>query len=279
MKAALSFAVGHSFPLSAHKSCGAVGIERSGGRLRGWNGRGGFLTAASLLSAFISFSASLFISISEAQKFFFSPANLWLYYQVPPLWRPPVCHTRLSSYCLSFIAPLICLITLWYQSNLTENAFGRGAEKKKTDRQWCSCILGFIHMFPAFPPISWWIWMDRLNEMMTISLITPVSEGLRLTIITIIKKKNHFLSIKRLFIPHNFCPSITCSGSSLFPVWGILFGSPQPVKMVSDVFHWAVMFLSVPQPTMLVPSMMHYTFDRILTGTHCRIFINCLICI
>lgn len=69
----------------------------------------------------------------------------------PPLWRPPVCHTRLSSYCLSFIALLICLITLWYQSNLTENAFGRGAERKKTDRQWCSCIFGSIHMFPAFP--------------------------------------------------------------------------------------------------------------------------------
>lgn len=153
MKAALSFAVGHSFPLSAHKSCGAVGIERSGGRLRGWNGRGGFLTAASLLSAFISFSARLFISISEAQKFVFFPPQISDYItRSPPLWRPPVCHTRLSSYCLSFIALLICLITLWYQSNLTENAFGRGAERKKTDRQWCSCIFGSIHMFPAFPP-------------------------------------------------------------------------------------------------------------------------------
>lgn len=156
MKTALSFAAGHSFPLSARKSWGAVGIERSGGGGAVCEAEMGgefFLTAASLHSAFISIGSRLFISIPEAQKFVFFPpsANLWLYYQVPPLWRPPVCHSRRSSYCLSFIAPLICLITLWYQSNLTENAFGRGAERKKTDRQWCSCILGFIHMFPAPP--------------------------------------------------------------------------------------------------------------------------------
>lgn len=152
-EAAVAFTAGHSFLLSAHKSSVVLGIEQSGGRLWGWNGLGGFLTVASPFSAFISFCARLFISISEAQKFAFFCKSLILLPHLPPTpWRPPACHTLLSAYCLSFIAALICLITLRYQSNLTANAFWIWAKKKKTHRQWWSCILCCIHMFSSLPP-------------------------------------------------------------------------------------------------------------------------------
>ena len=74
------------------------------------------------------------------------------------------CQTWLF-YCPSFIAPPISLITSWYHSHLTDNAFGN--DLLFFSRQCHSWIFCFIHMFRAlFASWVFWIWIDRLNEMM-----------------------------------------------------------------------------------------------------------------
>lgn len=120
---------------------------------------------------------------------------------LPYLLKHTYVDVRCDFFLLSGLYCTACLITFWYQSNLTENAF----EKDLLLIDNAPCIFYFIHMFPAlFASWVFWIWIDRLNEMM-VSVNSACVWGLRLT-------TNDSVSplIKRLIIPDNFSTFIIC---------------------------------------------------------------------
>lgn len=173
MKTALaikSHGPGHSFSLTSRISLGFTGMERSRPSVR--------LTVESSvlpfggLSFFIGQHSAHFVWCmalpidTDVKAVRVCPcSNLRLskpsYYHI--YLHLPECQMWLG-YCPSFIALPVCLITFWYWSNLTENAFRK---RFASYRQWRSCIFYFTHVFPAlFASRVFWIWIDRLNEMM-----------------------------------------------------------------------------------------------------------------